>query len=332
MMGMCDVGRTGGSIALIMGVLAGPFNAFSYGSAMTHLEVTEAILGGYGGDEFEEFFEVTSGAIDSMADDFETHFPEMTKKFNPWTHRLMGHSWSLDEDVPKRVLVRLENEYGVSRPKVIRYCKEYQEMIIETAIEMTGLVRDLATAFAALVIDLHQLQDLEPGNRAVKHVGRIEKVSANISRHIGVLLVDRPELAAAFQKKVSAVLNTGRKEGLPEKEMAKKMIDSLMACHLGTAINSCHRETMKLTYNIDRVVAANAKAAAARSKLAIAEQISHFSRKVGNGRAVGDDAIRQSDNNHALRSVWSVGRDDAKQRRRVVIFDYAFCAKLPHYP
>lgn len=271
MMGMCDVGRTVGSVALALAVLIGPFNAFSYGSAMTHLEVTEAILGGYGGDDFQEFFAVTSGAIDSMADDFEAHFPEMRKKFNPWTHRLMGHSWSLDEEVPERVLERLEMEYGVSRPKVIRYCKEYQEKIIRKAIEMTGLPRDPATAFAALVIDLHQLQDLEPGNRAVKYVGRIEKVTANINRHIGALLVDRPERAAVLQKKVSAELNAGRKEGLPEKEMAKKMIDSFMACHLGTAIYSCHKKILKLTYNIDRVIAANAKAAAAREKLSIGE-------------------------------------------------------------
>ena len=138
----------------------------------------------------------------SMADDFEAHFPEMRKKFNPWTHRLMGHSWSLDEEVPKRVLARLENEYGVSRPKVIRYCKAYREKIIGSAIEMIGLARDQATAFAALVIDLHQLQDLEPGNRAVKYVGRIETVTANINRHIGALLVDRPELAAVLQKEV----------------------------------------------------------------------------------------------------------------------------------
>ena len=271
MMGKRSVGRTVGSIALVLSVLTGTMNAFSYGSARTHLEVTEAILGGYGGDDFQEFFGRTSGALDSMADDFEAHFPEMRKKFNPWTHRLMGHSWSLDEEVPERVLERLERGYGVSRPKVIRYCKEYQEMIIETAIEMTGLVRDPATAFAALVIDLHQLQDLEPGKRAVKYIGRIEKISANINRHIGVLLVDRPELAAAFQKKVSAVLNAGRKEDLPEKEMAKKMIDALMACHLGTAINCCHKKAMKLTYNIDRVVAANAKTAAARETLAIVE-------------------------------------------------------------
>ena len=38
------------------------FNDFSYGSAKTHLEVTEAILGGYGGNDFREFFEETSGA------------------------------------------------------------------------------------------------------------------------------------------------------------------------------------------------------------------------------------------------------------------------------
>ena len=49
------------------------------------------------------------------------------------------------------------------------------------------------------------------------------------------------------------------------------MIDSLMACHLGTAIYSCHKKTMKLTYNIDRGIAANAKAAAARAKQARAE-------------------------------------------------------------
>lgn len=262
MMGTRGVGRTAGSIALVLGVLAGPFNAFSYGSATTHLEVTEAILGGYGGDDFQEFFAVTSGAIDSMAEDFEAHFPEMRKKFNPWTHRLMGHSWSLDEEVSERVLERLETEYGVSRPKVIRYCNEYQEKIIRKAIEMTGLARDPATAFAALVIDLHQLQDLEPGNKAVKYVGRIEKVTANINRHIAALLVDGPELAAVLHKKLNVVFNAGRKVGLSEKEMAKKMIDSLMACHLGTAIHSCHQKILKLTYNIDRVVAVNAKVAA----------------------------------------------------------------------
>ena len=147
---------------------------------------------------------MTSGAIDSMAEDFEARFPEMTKKFNPWTHRLMGHGWSLDEEVPERVLNRLEKEYGVSRPKAICYCREYQESIIRKAIEATGLDRDPATAFAALVIDLHQLQDLEPGNRAVKYVGRIEEVTANINRHIAALLVDRPELAAVFQKKLNA--------------------------------------------------------------------------------------------------------------------------------
>lgn len=53
MMGICGVGRAVGSIALVLGVLTGPLNAFSYGSAKTHLEVTEAILGGYGGDDFE---------------------------------------------------------------------------------------------------------------------------------------------------------------------------------------------------------------------------------------------------------------------------------------
>lgn len=271
MMGMCGVGRTVGSIALVVGALTGPFDAFSYGSATTHLEVTEAILGGYGGDDFREFFDVTSGAIDSMADDFETHFPEMRKKFNPWTHRLMGHSWSLDEDVPERVMNRLEKEYGVSRPKVIHYCREYQEMIIRKAIEMTGLARDQATAFAALVIDLHQLQDLEPGNKAVKYVGRIENVTANINHHIAALLVDRPEFAAVFQKTLSTVLNAGRKDCLSEKETAKMMIDALVDCHLGTAINNCHKKTIKLTYSIDRVIHANAKAAKARTKMAIEE-------------------------------------------------------------
>ena len=271
MMGMCGVGRTVGSIALVLGALTGPFDAFSYGSATTHLEVTEAILGGYGGDDFREFFEVTSGAIDSMAEDFEAHFPEMRKKFNPWTHRLMGHSWALGEVVPEWVLYRLEKEYGVSRPKVIHYCRECQEKIIGAATEMTGLAHDQATAFAALVIDLHQLQDLEPGNKAVMYVGRIEKVAANISRHIDALLADRPEFAEMLQKKLSTVLNAGRKDCLSEKETAKMVIDALMGCHLGAAINSCHKKTIKLTYNIDRVVNANEKAANARAKMVIVE-------------------------------------------------------------
>ena len=143
---------------------------------------------------------------------------------------------------------------------------------------------------------------------------QVTKVSANINRHIGALLVDRPELAAAFQKKVSAELNAGRKDGLPEKEMAKKMIDSLMACHLGTAIYSCHKKTMKLTYNIDRGIAANAKAAAARAKLAIAEQISNFSRKVGNGRPVGDNAIRQARPLKKVAARWCLESSQTTER------------------
>ena len=55
MMGKSGVGRSVGSIALVLSVLMGTMNAFSYGSAKTHLEVTEAILGGYGGDDFREF-------------------------------------------------------------------------------------------------------------------------------------------------------------------------------------------------------------------------------------------------------------------------------------
>ena len=49
------------------------------------------------------------------------------------------------------------------------------------------------------------------------------------------------------------------------------MIDVLMGCHLGTAINRCHKKTIKLTYSIDRVIHANAKAAETRAKLVIAE-------------------------------------------------------------
>ena len=64
MMGMCGAGRAVGSVALGLSVLMGSMNAFSYGSATTHLEVTEAILGGYGGDDFQEFFGRTSGALD----------------------------------------------------------------------------------------------------------------------------------------------------------------------------------------------------------------------------------------------------------------------------
>lgn len=64
MMGKRGVGRIVGSIALVLGMLSGVFAAFSYGSATTHLEVTEAILGGYGGEDFQEFFDGTSGVID----------------------------------------------------------------------------------------------------------------------------------------------------------------------------------------------------------------------------------------------------------------------------
>lgn len=58
---------------------------------------------------------------------------------------------------------------------------------------------------------------------------------------------------------------------MSEKETAKMMIDALEDCHLGTAINSCHQKAMKFAYNINWVVAANAKAAKARAKLAIVE-------------------------------------------------------------
>lgn len=245
-----------------------PITSLGYGSATTHREVTEAILGGFGGDDFREFFDSTSGAIDSMAKDFEEHFPEMTKKFSPWTHRLMGHSWSLDEEVPDWVLDKLEKEYGVSRKKAFAYCKRYQEKIIKKAMEMTGLPKDKAIAFASLVTDLHHLQDLEPGNSVVKQVARIKKVVANLNRHIDTLLAENPKLAAVIRNRLNSALNACLKEGLSEMEIAKRMIDALLDCRLGTAIHSCTKKTMKLVYSIDRVIEANARAAAARAKAA----------------------------------------------------------------
>lgn len=259
------------ALALLVGMLAASHDAFPYGSAVTHQEVTEAILGGYGGEDFSRFCEATSGAIDAMASDFEECFPEMTKKFNPWTHRLLGHAWSLDEDVPQWVVDKLAKEYGVSPEKVIAYCKQYQENIIKKAIELTGLPREQATAFASLVIDLHHLQDLEPGNKAVKYVARIEKVLGDINRHIDALLADNPKLAAVIKNRLAAVYKACLEEGLSEMEIAKRLIDALMDCHLGTAINSCQKKFMKLLYDIDRVVNANAKAAAARAKAAAAK-------------------------------------------------------------
>ena len=258
-------------LAIVVGVLVIPQQATPYGSAQTHLDVTEAILGGYGGDDFRELFDATSGAVDSMAKDFEEHFPEMTKHFNPKTHRLLGHGWALDEEVPESVLEQIEKEYGVSRKKALAYCREYQEKIIKRAMELTGLARDKATAFASLIIDLHQLQDLEPGNSVVKQVSRVKKVVANINRHLDSLLAENPKLAAVIKKKLNAVLEACLKEGLSEKEIAKRLIDALMECHLGTAINSCNKKFLKLVYSIDRVVNANARAAAARAKAAAAK-------------------------------------------------------------
>ena len=259
------------SLLVVIGVLTASHNAFSYGSAQTHREVLEAILGGYGGGDFQGFCDATSGAIDSMAGDFESQFPEMTKKFNAWTHRLLGHGWSLDEEVPQWVLERLEKEYGVSPKKVIAFCRQYQEKIIRKAIELTGLPREQATAFASLVIDLHHLQDLEPGNSAVKYVARIEKVMANINRHIDTLLSDNPKLATVIKKKLDAVFKACVRDGLSEMEIAKRMIDALLDCHLGTAINSCQKKSMKLVYDIGRVVNANEKAATARARAAAAK-------------------------------------------------------------
>lgn len=255
-------------LAIVICALVVPQQASSYGSAQTHLEVTEAILGGFGGDDFRRFFDATSGAIDSMYKDFEKHFPEMTKHFNPWTHRLMGHSWSLDEEVPDWVLDKLEKEYGISRKKAFAYCKQYQGKIIKKAMEMTGLPKDKAIAFASLVTDLHHLQDLEPGNSAVKQVARIKKVIANLNRHIDTLLAENPKLAAVIKNRLNSALNACLKEGLSEMEIAKRMIDALLDCRLGTAIHSCTKKTMKLVYSIDRVIEANARAAAARAKAA----------------------------------------------------------------
>ena len=265
-------------LAIAVCALIIPQQASPYGSAQTHLDVTEAILGGFGGDDFRKFFNATSGAIDSMAKDFEEHFPEMTKKFNPWTHRLMGHSWSLDEEVPDWVLDKLEKEYGVSRKKALAYCKQYQEKIIKKAIEMTGLPKEKAIAFASLVIDLHHLQDLEPGNSVVEQVARIKKVVANINRHIDILLAENPKLAAVIKNRLNTVLEACLKEGLSEMEIAKRMIDALLDCRLGTAIYSCTKKVMKLVYSIDRVIEANARAAAARAKAAAIKAASKVKR------------------------------------------------------
>ncbi len=275
-------------LAIVICALIVPQQASPYGKAQTHLEVTEAILGGFGGDDFRELFDATSGAVDAMADEFEKAFPEMKKGFNAWSHRLMGHGWALDEQVPEAVLKTLETDYGITRKQAQKFCEMYKDKIIKKVIQLTGLPEGKATAFASLIIDLHLLEDLEPGNTAVKHVARIEKIIQNINRHLEVLLADDPRWVPGVKKALLNTLEQLVKNGATEKEAAKMVLDTLTTLRIGDRIHICYKDRLKLSWDPNRIVMANEKAAKARAALAAKEAAKEAAAKANKAATVGE--------------------------------------------
>ena len=80
---------------------------FGHGSWLRHYEDIECILGGYGDAEFKSFFkELSSGLDKTIVDEFKAQGGVIPGGFGQ--HRILGHGWSLNDDIPQVVLDEIE--------------------------------------------------------------------------------------------------------------------------------------------------------------------------------------------------------------------------------
>lgn len=216
-----------------------------------HYQDFSCVLNGYGDDGFKELSRIISSGIDSrLKTEFENKIGSL-----PGNHRILGHSWALNDDIPKEVLDFLSKQYPGREKEIIKIWQDFAAQIKKDSIRITGLPKQQANALAALMYDIHLLGDLEPDNSLISLVLPHDQIVKNIEKDVTVLFKNNPKYAEIIKRRLNNVLMATK--GKNEQLIAQALMDDLYRMRIGDMLHDSWGKTLKTQYSIDRVIIAN---------------------------------------------------------------------------
>lgn len=180
--------------------------------ARMHEEDMEGVFTRIKGGQFHKTVDKISRSIDNdLPKSFEERFGKIPGG-RVGNHRIIGHGWTLDGEIPKDVLKELESSCPGRKGEILKWWSEKAAEYSKWMEEATGLPPKQAKALAGLHWDLHLLGDRTPDNTLVNRVLRAKEIEKNIEKNCSVLFKGRPEYAKGVEKSLRAALKAGGTE------------------------------------------------------------------------------------------------------------------------
>ena len=154
-------GKSSGMGRLLAGLVFWAFAcaAAAHPAAWMHEADMEGVFARIEGERFHEVVDNISRAIDNdLPKSFQGQFGPI-----PGNHRIIGHGWALDGQIPKDVLGELERAYPGRRSEILQWWAGKASEYGRWMEQATGLPPKQAKALAGLHWDLHLLGDRMPG-------------------------------------------------------------------------------------------------------------------------------------------------------------------------
>lgn len=250
-----------------------PLLCFAHGSAEMHYDDFTGIFNGYGDDSFQELARRINSGIDAYSYVLEikdstgkviktVHKKGLPGLFKerlgslPGNHRILGHGWALNDDIPKQTLDYLSRFYPGRKKEIIDVWRTFVDEINHEAVRLTGLPAKQANAYASLLYNIHLLGDLEPDNKLTDLVLPRERIAWNIERDVEILFKNDPNYIAYVKKRIASAMKRG---GSDPKAAAEALMRELYSLRMGTKHNAIWGKSFKPKYSIERAVAANTK-------------------------------------------------------------------------
>ena len=249
------------------------FGCWAHHSFDEHYNDFLNIFNGYGDDAFKELSKKISSGID--ADDFKIPNSEQLKKglYGEYlekigklpkgeNHRILGHGWGLNDEIPKETLKLLSKNNPAYKEEIIKIWSSFVNDINEEAIRLTGLPKKQANAFASLLYDIHLLGDIEPDNTLIHYVKDEKRIIKSIEKNVDTLFKNKSEYAKLIKERLQKALKAGGKD---RKIVAQALMTELYDLRMGDMLKMTWGKTLekhKFSYSIDRAIAANTRRAA----------------------------------------------------------------------
>ena len=189
--------------------------AFAHASARVH----EADIRNVFADAATPAFMRVAKAVSSGMDN------ELPRRFRarigsvPGNHRILGHSWTFGDAIPKRVFERIEAKHPGSKDAFIGLWLEFSDELIGRAEKELGLDRKRAQALVALVHDVHLLGNRTADNTLVEDVLTPSEIGRNIVKQGGILLGNGSELMGEIKAGLAVAEKTYSEEPRRAEEM-----------------------------------------------------------------------------------------------------------------